>query len=489
MWMATQILILKRFPIITKPLFLSFSYSSSSEDVVETAICILTHNRSKSRWTTLHSLYPNGFSPIQFSKIALGIKNKPHLALHFFQWTKSKCLCNHNLHSYSTIIHLLARARLKTHAQEAITLAIRASLNHEHSSLDSPPLKLFEHLIKTYRLCDSAPFVFDLLIRSCLESNKLEPSIQIVRMLMSRGNIPKVCTLNSLLSRVCKLQGFDAGHGIYREFFGLVEVKDKILKRGFGFRVSPNAHTYNVLMLRCYQDGLMGKVEEIWNEMGTSNCAPNAYSYTLLMAAFCDEGRMVDAERLWEEMENKKMELDVVCYNTIIGGFCKIGDVGRAEEFFTKMQLGGIDSTNATYEHFVKAYCSIGDVDSAVLVYNDMCRRGFRPCALILDMMVVLLCDKCRVDEAIEFLGNAVCRYDLVPKEKSYEVLIKGLCSEGKMEKALKLQAEMVGIGHHQPNLEIYSAFVDGYTRQGKDEMAESLRKEMVQTQMQSFRD
>ncbi|MED6119668.1 hypothetical protein PIB30_013544 [Stylosanthes scabra] len=457
MWLATQIFKLKRlrFPIITKPLSLSFSYSSSSEDVVENAISILTHNRSKSRWTTLLSLYPNGISPTHFSQIALGIKNKPHLLLHFFQWIKSKSLCNHNLHSYSTIIHLLARARLKTRAQEAITLAIRASQNHEHSCLDSYPLKLFEHLVKTYRLCDSAPFVFDLLIRSCLQSNKLEPSIQIIRMLMSRGTSPKVCTLNSLLSRVCRIQGFDASYAIYREFFRLIE------------------------------DGLMGKVEEIWNEMGTLNCAPNAYSYSLLMAAFCDEGRMVDAERLWEEMGNKKLELDVVCYNTIIGGFCKIGSIGRAEEYFTKMQLGGIDSTNATYEHFVKGYCGIGDVDSAVLLYNDMCRRGFRPCASILNMMVVLLCDKCRVDEAVELVGNAVCRYDLVPKKKSYEVLIKGLCSEGKMEKALKVQAEMVGIGHHQPNLEIYSAFTDGYTRQGNEEMAEVLRKEMVQTQME----
>ncbi|MED6168502.1 hypothetical protein PIB30_012229 [Stylosanthes scabra] len=117
-----------------------------------------------------------------------------------------------------------------------------------------------------------------------------------------------------------------------------------------------------------------------------------------------------------------------------------------------------------------------------LFLYIMMCSRGFRPCASILDMMVVLLCDNCRVDEAVEFIGNAVCRYDLVPKKKSYEVLIKGLCSEGKMEKALKVQAEMVGIGHHQPNLEIYSAFIDGYTRQGNEVMAEVLRKEMVQT-------
>ncbi|TKY67514.1 Pentatricopeptide repeat-containing protein [Spatholobus suberectus] len=477
--------ILKQFPQTVRPrpwsLFLCSSCSNdASQSLVANVVSILTHHRSKSRWSNLRSACPNGIAPVEFSEITLHLKNKPQLALRFFLWTKSQSVCHHNLASYSSVIHLLARARLTSHAYHLIRTAIRAS--DQNCRFTSPPLELFETLVKTYRDSGSAPFVFDLLIKACLDSKKLDPSIEIVRMLLSRGISPKVSTLNSLISRVCRSRGVDAGYAIYREFFRLDEEKMEISRRGFGFRVTPNVHTYNELMLCCYRHGLVERAEEIWHEM---MCKPNAYSYSVLMAAFCEEGRMGDAEKLWEEMRNEEMEPDVVSYNTIIGGFCKIGDVGRAEEFFREMALAGVGTTASTYEHLVKVYCNVGDVDSAVLVYRDMSRRDLRPDASTLDVMVRLLCGKGRVQEGLEFVRCAVGKFDLLPREKSYEALVKGLCFEGRMEEALKVQAEMVGKGF-QPNSEIYGAFVDGYIRQGNEEMAEALRKEMLQTQTQS---
>jgi len=77
------------------------------------------------------------------------------------------------------------------------------------------------------------------------------------------------------------------------------------------------------------------------------------------------------------------------------------------------MGLVGIDATVSTYEHLVKVYCGIEDVDSAVLVFKD-----FRPDVLTLDMVVRLLCDKCRVEEAMEFFRSGVGKFDLVPMEE-----------------------------------------------------------------------
>ncbi|CAK8575751.1 unnamed protein product [Lathyrus sativus] len=459
-----------------KPLTLFFSSSSSQQQQqisVTSAFSILTNQRSKSRWNTLHSLYPHGFNPNDFSQITLHLHNKPHLALHFYQWTKSKSLCHHNLSSYSTIIHILARARLYSHAYNTI----RTALLDSKTQSTSTPLKLFEILVNSYRDCGSSPFVFDLLIKACLQSRKIEASIEIIRMLLSRRISPNVMTLNSLISRVCSKFGVDLGYAIYREFFRLDEEKYDFSKRGFRV-VNPNVHTFNTLMLCCYQNGLMEKVEEIWGEM---SCDPNAYSYSLLMSAFCEGGRMGDCEEMWKEMRKKEIEPDVVSYNTIIGGFCKIGDVGKAEEFLREMGLVGIDATGSTYEDLVQGYCNVEDVDSAVLVYKDMLRKDFRPDSLILDMVVRLLCDRGRIEEAMEFFRSGVVKFELDPKDKSYEALIKGLCFEGRMEEGLKLQAEMVGKGF-EPNSEMYEAFIDGYIRQGNEEMAEALRREMVQT-------
>ncbi|GKV24332.1 hypothetical protein SLEP1_g33959 [Rubroshorea leprosula] len=468
-----------------KPKFFSFSSSASpplsnQPELVSTVTSILTHHRSKSRWNTLLSLYPSGFTPSQFSQIVLQIKSNAHLAFRFFLFTKQKSICNHNFASYSTIIHVLSRARLKTRARNLIKDAILAPGSDFHGT-EFKHLKLFESLVKTYNDCGSAPFVFDLLVKSCLEMKKIDASIEIVKLLRSRGISPQVSTCNALIWGVSRCRGVNEGYEVFREVFGVDDgEKGRNVKRVA--KVKPNVNTFNALMVCFYGEGLMEKVEEIWNEMETLGCVANAYSYSVLMQVFCDEGKVREAEKLWKEMRVKKLEPDIVAYNTMIGGLCKIGLVMRAEEFYREMGLRGIETTCATYGHLISGYCKVADVDSAIMVYKDMCRKGYRPGAATVEVLVGRLCDIRRVLEALEIMRVAVGKHDVCPTEKSYEFLIKGLCEEERMEEALKLQAEMVAKGF-KPNMKIYGAFIDGYLRQGNDEMIAMLRREMLETQ------
>ncbi|KAJ0077625.1 hypothetical protein Patl1_36303 [Pistacia atlantica] len=480
--MAVRILKHARFTI-PNTLFLSqFSTSSpppsdQPHHIISTVVSLLTHHRSKSRWTHLHSLCPSGFTPFQFSQIALDLKNNPHLVLRFFSFTQRKSLCKHDLNSYATVIHILSRGRLTSHAQNVIRVAIRFPE-------PNPVMKLFEILVKTYRECGSAPFVFDLLIKCCLEVKKVETCVDIVRMLMSRGLGLKVSTCNALIWEGSRCKGVNFGYEIYREVFRLdceeSERNGKDVKRVV--RVRPNVHTFNALMVCFYREGLLERVENIWFEMEGMGCEADCYSYGVLMVVLCEEERMREAEKLWEEMRDKGVEHDVVVYNTIIGGFCKIGEIGRAEEFFREMELSGVKSSCVTFEHLVNGYCRVGDVDSAVLVYKDMCRKDFRPEGSTVEVLIRGLYDKRRVFEAMKILRVGVEKFGLSPTKKSYMFLIKGLCEEQKLEEALKVQAEMVGKGF-EPCLEIYNAFIDGYMEQGNVEVANMLRREMLESQ------
>ncbi|KAK6254085.1 hypothetical protein QUC31_015805 [Theobroma cacao] len=465
----------------------SFSFSSSystpsppssdQPDPIATVTSILTHHRSKSRWSTILTLFPSGFTPSQFSQITLQLKNNPHLALRFFLFTEQKSLCNHNLSSYSTIIHILSRARLKTRARELIRVAIRTP------GMENEPtyLKLFELLVKTYNECGSAPFVFDLFVKSCLQMKKLDGSIEIVRMLMSRGISPQLSTCNALIGEVSKCRGAKRGYEVYKEVFGVGNgERESNVKRVL--KVRPNVHTFNALMLCFYREGLLEKVEEVWSEMESLGCVANGYSYSVLMAALCEEGKVREAEELWEEMRVKGLEPDIVAYNTMIGGFCKHGEIMRAEELYREMGLNGIQATCVTYENLINGYCKVADIYSAMLIYKDMCRKGFKPQGLTVEALVRGLCDKGRVLEALETMRVAVRVLGVYPSGESYVFLIKGLCEERKMEEALKLQAEMVGKGF-KPDPEIYDIFIDGYLRQGNEKMVTMLRKEVIETQ------
>ncbi|KAM7479250.1 hypothetical protein LguiA_027470 [Lonicera macranthoides] len=456
--------IIKRTLLSTLPSNHPSISSSAEETLISTAVSILKHHRSKSRWNHLKSLFPTGLNPSHFSQITLQIRNNPHLALSFYQFTLRHSLCDHSLLSYSTIIHILSRGRLKSHA---LTL-IQSAIVHFRD-----PTAILKTLIETYRNCNSAPFVFDLLIEACLRSNRVDQCINIVRMLRSRGISPSISTCNSLIRSVSKCQGSTAGFDMYREVFG---------KDGGGKGIFPNAYTFNEIMLAFYQDGLRENVIDVWSEMVRVNCVPNAYSFSILMAAYCEDGRIGEAIRIWEEMGVKDLKHDVVAYNTMIGGFCKIGELGKAEEFFREMEVCGVESTCVTYEHLINGYCEIGDVDLALLLWKDACRKDFRPQSFTFDAVIRGFCERNRVSEALEFFRGSGKKHGYVPKRESYEILIKGLCVEERMEEALKLQAEMVGKGY-EPNMEIYNAFIDGYMKQGNEEQAGKLRMEMIGAQ------
>lgn len=320
--------------------------------------------------------------------------------------------------------------------------------------------------------------MFDLLVKSCLEMKKIDASIDIVRLLKSRGISPKIRVCNALILEVSRRRGANEGYEVYKELFDS-EIGRNV--KGVA-RVKPNVHTFNSLMVSFYGEGLPGQVEEIWNEMENSGCAADSYSYSVRMSVFCDEGKMGEAEKLWEEMRGKMLEPDVVAYNTMIGGLCKMGQVMRAEELYREMGLNRIGPTCATYEQLIAGYCRVADADSALMVYKDMCRKGYRPGASTIEVLVRGLCDESRVLEAVEMMRVVVRKHDVSPTEKSYEFLIKGLCKEERMEEAIKLQAEMVAEGF-KPKLEIYNAFIGGYTGQGNDIMVAILRKEMLESQ------
>ncbi|KAM2053448.1 hypothetical protein ACFX1T_003089 [Malus domestica] len=345
-----------------KPIPLSVSRFSSSSPpsdqapsqtspLISDVVSILTHQRSKSRWSYLHSLYPNGFNPDDFSKIALHIKNNPRLVLAFFLWTQRKSLCNHNLLSHSTIIHILARARLRSQAYDLIRAAIRVSD-------ESEPLKVFESLVKTYRQCGSAPFVFDLLVKACLESKKIDPSIQIVRMLLSRGISPGLSICNALIRLLSQRRGAYAGYEIYREIFGLdCDVLEKKVKRVA--RISPSVQTFNALMLGFYQDGVVEKVKDIWDQMA---------------------GNIDSATLLYKDMLRKDFRPECSTMDALIQGLC---DESRVLEALNVMRGATVDfgfcSTEKSYETLIRGLCEDEKLEEALKLQAEMVGKGFKP--------------------------------------------------------------------------------------------------------------
>ncbi|KAG6415010.1 hypothetical protein SASPL_122409 [Salvia splendens] len=467
--------VLNQFPKIHSVLTQTISFSSSPHsDIVSAAASILKHHRSKSRWSHLRSLLAttkdNRLTSSQFSQVSLQLRNNPHLVLRFFYFTVHHSLTSHSPSSYATAIHILSRSRLKLHALRLIKSAMVAFSDAQPGSA----VVILDALVKTYRACDSAPFVFDLLVKACLESKKIDSALEIYSVLKSKRVLLKTSTLNCLIELVSKTRSCFAGYDLYKEIFHQnVDNGDKIRSN------LPNPNTLNVVIVGFYREGMLDKVEEVWEEYARVGCLPNVYSFNVLMATYCDHERMEDAMRVWEEMEDKGLTRDAVAYNTIIGGLCRAGEVEKAEEIYREMVMKGVDSSCITFEHLIKGYCEIGDVDSAMMLYKDMCRKKISPSSSTVNTIIRLLCDKNEISAASGFWWMASKKHDAALERENYENLVKGLCGEGKMEEALKIQAEMVVKGF-QPNADMYGVFIDGFDKLGNEAMVSKLRKEML---------
>ncbi|KAJ0961072.1 hypothetical protein J5N97_000973 [Dioscorea zingiberensis] len=433
------------------------------ETLVSTSISILKEHRSRSRWSQLKAvLPPGGIPPSATVRILSGLRNRPHLALSFFHFSRCR-----DLLSFCAAAHVAARSRLRPAALSLLRSAVRLH--------DSPAI--FETLAKTYRSFDSAPFVFDLLILAYLDAKKIDRAVHIVRLLRSRGIHPLLPTSNSLIRSASKLNGSDAGLELYRELFG----SDNL-------RVSPNVQIFNTLLLAMYQDGQSDRVDEIRVEMERFRVDPNVFTYSVLLAGVCDDGtRIREARELWEEMAGRGIKPDIMAFNTMINGYCETGEMEKAEELYRDMVFDEIEPTCTTYEHLIRGHCKVGDLESAMMVYTDMKTKGFSAGVEVVDKVLDEMCKRGRVDEGLVVLREEMKREGFSPSRRSYEALIGGFCDRGEMEKAAKLQAEMAGKGFAADE-KVYVAFVEGYRKMGDEEKVLRLCDEMNQLGMEKER-
>ncbi|KAL3580589.1 hypothetical protein D5086_018424 [Populus alba] len=86
------------------------------------------------------------------------------------------------------------------------------------------------------------------------ELERIDGSLEIVRMLRSKGISPSIRTCNALICEVSRGKGSFAGYGVFKEVFGLesCELEGKVRR---GFRVTPNVHGFNESMVGFYKEG------------------------------------------------------------------------------------------------------------------------------------------------------------------------------------------------------------------------------------------
>ncbi|KAG2299480.1 hypothetical protein Bca52824_035952 [Brassica carinata] len=153
------------------------------------------------------------------------------LALKFLKWiVKQPGLEPDNLlHLFCITTHILVRARMYDPARHILKELSRMMGN------DNKPSFVFSALMTTYRLCNSNPAVFDILIRVYIKEGRFQESLEVFRLMGLYGFNPSVYTCNAMLGSIVKSDGDDVSVWSFLK---------EMLKR----KICPDVATFNILI-------------------------------------------------------------------------------------------------------------------------------------------------------------------------------------------------------------------------------------------------
>ncbi|CAB4315947.1 unnamed protein product [Prunus armeniaca] len=212
------------------------------------------------------------------------------------------------------------------------------------------PLKLFEAILFSYRLCDSSPRVFYSLFKTFAHIKKFRNATNTFCQMKDYGFFPTVESCNAYLSSLLQLHRADIALVFYRE-----------MQR---CRISPNVYTLNMVISAYCKLGKLENAVEVLEKMESMGFSPIIVSYNALIAGHCDKGLLSSALKFKNLMLKNGLYPNVVTFNSLIGGLCK------------SMIRSGYHPDEHTFKMLISSFCNNRDFDGAVEVLKEMFERS-----------------------------------------------------------------------------------------------------------------
>ncbi|KAL5708542.1 hypothetical protein ACHQM5_019328 [Ranunculus cassubicifolius] len=370
----------------------------------------------------------------------------------------------HSEASLSSMIHILVRSK---RLDQARVLILRIIGEGSSKGVDS--------LIETYYGCASDPFVFDFLIRTCVEVKRVTEAVEAFRILRSRGFVVPVNACNSLLGGLVKV--------------GLNDLAWEIGIEVLGSETEVNVFTMNIMVNAMCKRRKLKHAGEFLLAMEKKGVFPDYVTYFTLINAHCSRGQSEEAIRLVGIMEAKGLRPGLEVYNNIITCLCKFEpEKYRAVEVtLADMPVIGLDPAttrgNGLAPNIVSFILLIGillkggETNRALVYCREINNHGLVPNSVIYTMLIGGLCRNGNVVEALKMFDEMVAR-GCVPDVITYNIILNGACKEKRLPQAEEIFGQM--IQRASPDFYSYTTLIHGYCNEGDAEKALTLFRGMI---------
>lgn len=268
-----------------------------------------------------------------------------------------KLVLNLDTNYYNALLRTLCQEKSMSDARN-----VYHSLKHEFR----PNLQTFNTLLSGWKSSDEAEMFFK-------EMKEL-------------GVKPDIVSYNCLVDVYCKGREMEKAHRVVEE----MKERD----------IDPDVITYTSLIGGLGLVGQPDKAKEVLKEMAEYGCSPDVAAYNAAIRNFCIAKRIKDAYSLMEEMINKGLSPNPTTYNVFLRTFSWCNDLRGSWDLYLRMKRTGCLPNTQSCMFLIKLIKRHEEVEMGLELWNDMVEKGFGSYTLVSVVLLDLLCDLGRLEEA-----------------------------------------------------------------------------------------
>jgi pentatricopeptide repeat protein len=243
---------------------------------------------------------------------------------------------------------------------------------------------------------------------------------------------------------------------------------EDISKEGFSIR----------LMSLYGKAGMFEHAHKVFNEMPDRNCRCTVLSLNALLGACVNSKKFDFVDGLFKELPKKlSIEPDLISYNTVINAFCQMGSFDSAVLLLDEMEKKGLEPDLFTFNTLLNGLYGKGWVSDGEKIWELMQKKNVVPDIRSYNAKLLGLALDKKTKEAMELVEEMKTR-GVKPNAFSFNALIKGYVIEGNLEEA-KWWFDHIGEGESAPGKRTFEIVVPFVCEKGELELAFELCKEI----------
>ncbi|KAK1386040.1 Pentatricopeptide repeat protein [Heracleum sosnowskyi] len=292
-------------------------------------------------------------------------------------------------------------------------------------------LSLFRFMEKSD--CEPDTVTYNAIVNSLCKRGLVDDALNLHSRMMEKCILPNVWTYSPIIQVLCSLKRWE-------------EVGLLLNQMIHDMKVSPDVHTFTILVDAYSKSGKLDDAKhiiQIMNEMGEN---PNIVTYNSLMQGYCSQGQMDEALAILNTIRSKKIMPTSYTYTILVNAYCRELKLDIAMDIYRNMASDGLSPTVVTHNILLHGLCQLGKPMEALIFFYKIQGLGHEPNIVTYETLLGGLCKNHYVDKALSLFRTIECN-GLIPESKTYNIIIRGCLWSKKYDGACELVDKMVYSG------------------------------------------